>query len=86
MTRDRGQASRALESGRPDDKGRRRLVSVICEVLTLVAGADLAQVIERVNSGAMPVVPVYADGVRAYRFNGVHFQSRLIHLEGILGR
>ena len=45
--------------------------------------ADLAQMIEGVDSGLMAVAPVDADSVTADRLNRIHFQGRLKHLERI---
>lgn len=52
---------------------------------TFRAGADGAQVIEGVNAGVVPVVPVNPDGVRADFLNGVHAKPGLEHLKGTGG-
>src|SRR5215470_3306927 len=52
----------------------------------LSAGTDIPQVIERVDSGAMPVIPEDANGVMTNRLSRVHLEPGLIHLKRTGGR
>src|SRR5690242_5772000 len=47
-----------------------------------LARADAAQVVVRIDSGAVTVAPVNSDRVIAHRFYSQNFQRGLVHLEG----
>ena len=52
----------------------------------LVARADFAEVVERINAGVVPVRPVNADRVATHRFHFIHAQLGLVHRKRVIGR